>query len=251
VLNRSRSIRAGSYLVALWSFIATAQGAAPAVPDITGAWERVQDRTAPSASRPQLKPEALKEAQAREQKLQAANAAGKPLATHNTLCLGNGMPGMMNGPFPIEILQTRGQVTIIQEGYAQIRRILLDRKPKSLDEVEPGFFGYSVGHWAAGALLVDTIGIKESVQYQPTIPHTLDMHIRERIYYAPNGLLRDEITIEDPAVLEKPYTYTLSYKRMPDYQLLEYICEDNLESVDHQGAQLMRADAQAKDAQTR
>jgi len=32
-----------------------------------------------------------------------------------------------------------------------------------------------------------------------------------------------KITIEDPATLEKPWTFTFGYRRMPNYSLLEYV----------------------------
>ena len=82
------------------------------------------------------------------------------------MCLPDGMPGMMSGPFPMEILQSKGQITMIQEAYTQVRRILLDREQKPIDEVKPGFYGRSVGHWEGSTLAVDTVGIKESVLYQ-------------------------------------------------------------------------------------
>ena len=72
------------------------------------------------------------------------------------------------------------------------------------------------------------------------------MHIKERISLGANGLLRDEITIEDPAVLEKPWTFTFGFRRMSDYQLLEYICEDNREYADSDGLQKIRIDKPAR-----
>ena len=86
---------------------------------------------------------------------------------------------------------------------------------------------------------MDTIGIKENVTYQ-NVPHSSEMHIKERISLGANNLLRDEITIEDPVVLEKPWTFTYAYRRMPDYQLLEYVCEDNREYADQNGVQKIR-----------
>jgi hypothetical protein len=47
--------------------------------------------------------------------------------------------------------------------------------------------------------------------------------------------LWDEITMVDPVTLEEPWTVTYAYKRMPDYTLLEYICEDNREYEDENG----------------
>lgn len=215
-------------------------GQAPAnVPDITGSWERARDASIPAQSQPPLKPQYLKAYQARQQELREANQKGQPIADHVVMCLPDGMPGMMSGPFPMEILQSKGQVTMIQEAYTQVRRILLDREQKPIDDVEPGFYGRSVGHWDGGTLNVDTVGIKESVMYQ-NIPHSKDMRIKERISLGANGILRDDITIEDPAVLEKPWNFTFGYRRMQDYQLLEYICEDNREYADDKGVQQIR-----------
>ena len=218
---------------------ARAQQNASAVPDITGSWERARDASIPAQSQPPLKAQYLKEYQAKLQLFREANQKGEPIADHVVMCLPDGMPGMMSGPFPMEVLQSKGQVTIIQEAYTQVRRILLDRPQKPIDDVEPGFYGYSVGRWVDGVLIVNTVGIKESVLYQ-NIPHSKDMRIEERIALGANGLLRDEITITDPVVLEKPWTFTFGYRRMPDYQLLEYICEDNREYADEKGVQKIR-----------
>jgi hypothetical protein len=209
------------------------------VPDITGSWERARDNSIPAQGQPPLKPEYLKQWQEKQKALREASAKGQPIAERVVMCLPDGMPGMMAGPFPIEFLQSKGQVTIIQEAYTQVRRILLDRPQKPLDDIEPGFYGHSVGHWENGTLIVDTLGIKENVTYQ-NIPHSPALRIRERMSLTPAGLLRDEITIEDPMFLEKPWTFTFGYRRMPDYQLLEYICEDNREYADQNGVQQIR-----------
>ena len=220
--------------------IAAENQASSARPDLTGSYERYRGAPAPPpAPEPPLKPEYLKEWRARQQAEREASAKGEPIAAAVVHCIPEGMPGMMNGPFPMEILQTKGQVTIIQEAYTQVRRILLDQPQKSIDDVEPGFYGHSVGRWEGDTLVVDTIGIKESVRYQ-NMPHSKDMRIRERIRYAAPDIIWDEITIEDPAFLEKPWTYTVAYRRMPGYTLLEYVCEDNREYADEQGRQKMK-----------
>ncbi len=226
-------------VIAIADMDAFAQVASGSIPDITGSWERARDASIPPQGQPALKPQYLKEWQAKQQAIREANAKGQPIAERVVACLPDGMPGMMGGPFPMEVLQSKGQVTIIQEAYTQVRRILLDRQQKAVDDVEPGFYGYSVGHWDGGTLIVDTIGVREDVRYQ-NVPHSKDMHIRERISVGANGLLRDEITIEDPAVLEKPWTFTFGFRRMQDYQLLEYICEDNREYADDKGVQQIR-----------
>jgi len=182
----------------------------------------------PPAAQPPLKPQYLKEWQARVQAVRAADAKGEPLANNATACLPDGMPAMMAAVFPLEILQSRGQVTVIEEAYTQVRRILLDRPQKALDDVEPGFYGHSVGQWEGDTLVVDTIGVKENVRFQ-NVPHSAQMRIQERIHFVSPTVLWNEITIEDPVMLEKPWTVTYAYRRMPNYTLLEYICEDNRE----------------------
>jgi hypothetical protein len=68
------------------------------------------------------------------------------------------------------------------------------------------------------------------------------MRIRERMRLVSPDTLWNEITIEDPAVLEQPWSFTFAYQRMKDYTLLEYICEDNREFADEQGRQKIRVD---------
>jgi hypothetical protein len=83
------------------------------------------------------------------------------------------------------------------------------------------------------------VGIKESVQYQ-RMPHSNQMHIVERIRLVSPDIMHNQITIEDPVVLEKPYTYTLAYRRLPDYEMVEFVCDNNREYVDEKGTVRLR-----------
>src|SRR5262245_58269441 len=159
---------------------ASGQQSSGSIPDITGSWERARDASIPPQPQPPLKAPYLQQWQSQVQAAREANAKGQPIAERVVQCLPEGMPGMMAGPFPMEILQSKGQVTIIQEAYTQVRRILLDRPQKAIDDVEPGFYGHSVGHWDGGTLIADTVGVREDVRYQ-NVPHSKDMHIKERI----------------------------------------------------------------------
>jgi len=236
-----------SFLFVLAPLEAIAQrGAIPTTPDISGSWERfrggagqARELSPPQAPQPPLKPQFLKEWQAKTQAAREADAKGTPLANNATLCLPEGMPAMMGATFPIEFLQSKGQVTVIEEAFTQVRRILLDQPQKAIDDVEPGFYGHSVGKWEGDTLVVDTVGVKESVRYQ-NIPHSANMRIRERIRLVSPDVMWNEITVDDPETLDKPWTFTIAYRRMPGYQLLEYICEDNREFSDENGLQKIR-----------
>jgi hypothetical protein len=213
-------------------------------PDFSGSWERYRGpagdpQTPPAESSPPLRGQLLTEWQARQAASRAADARGEPIATGYVHCLPDGVPSMMSGPFPFEILQGHEQMNIAQEAYSQVRRIYFDKPQVTLDDIELGFYGRSVGRWEGATLVVDTIGIKEYVRFRD-VPHTPDMRIVERFRLVTPDILWDEITIEDAAILEKPWTMTFAYKRMPDYEIIEYVCEDNREYADDQGVTRLR-----------
>jgi len=170
-----------------------------------------------------------------------ATARGEQFSARSSLCEPYGMPAMMQvAVYPMEIIQTPKQVTIITEAFSEVRRIYIGKSQPSLEDVDPGYYGHSVGHWEGDTLVVDTIGVKESVRGYQEMPHSNQMRISERIRRTAPGALEDQITIEDPLVLEKPVTYKLSYMFVPDYEMVEFVCENNREYVDENGIVRMK-----------
>jgi hypothetical protein len=220
-------------------------------PDLNGAWSVYPGRAkgsappdpkllAPPPGPLQLKPKYAQPYEALRAKQRESDQRGEPLANASTECIPNGMPTMMFPIYPIEILQTRGQVTIIQEAMSQVRRIYLGQPQMKIEEVPPGYFGHSVGHWEGDTLVVDTVGVKEEVLGYRDTPHSSQMRITERFRLVAPDVLHDEITVEDPVTLEKPWTYSFAYRRNPGYQMLEYVCENNREYVDDKGVTRMK-----------
>jgi hypothetical protein len=150
------------------------------------------------------------------------------------------MPAMMQGMFPMEIFQRPEQINVTQEAFNQTRRIYMGETLKPASELDPMFFGHSAGHWDGDTLVIETTGIKQNVQFRWT-PHSEDMKITERLHLLTPDILRNDITVED-AYLERPWTYSYTYRRMPGYKLLEYVCEDNREYVDENGMARLRID---------
>ncbi len=180
---------------------------------------------------PPLKPEYLPAWEAQQKAAKEADARGQPLYTDYVKCLPDGMPAMMVAMFPMEVLQTPGQVTIVQEAYNQVRRIYLNEKQIPLEDAEPGYWGHSVGHWQGGTLLVDTVGIKEKVLFRG-VPHSDRMRIHERIRMLTPDFFEDRITVEDPVYLTQPWSFAWAYRRLPHYKMLEYVCDSNREYKD-------------------
>jgi hypothetical protein len=214
----------------------------PGAPDFSGAWgpyragRGADPKLAPPPATPMaLKPEYAKAYEARRAAEAEANSRGEPLANPSVGCVPYGVPSMMSvAVYPIEIIQTPKQITIIAEAFSEVRRVYMGKPQLSIDEVPPGYYGRSVGRWEGDTLVIDTVGIKPSVQYQ-RMPHSDQIRIVERMRFVSPDILHDQITIEDPIVLEKPYTYTLAYRRMPDYEMVEFVCDNNREYVDEKG----------------
>jgi hypothetical protein len=197
----------------------------------------------PDIPPPPLRPEFKAAYDAERKKVDEANARGEPIANNYTHCLPDGMPAMMMAMFPMEVLQTRGQVTIIQEAFNQVRRIYLEGKLPAIDDAEPGFWGHSVGHWEGDTLLVETVGIKEYVRFRNT-PHSAEMRISERIRMVTPDFFENQVTVTDPAYLARPWQWKWVYQRKPAYKMFEYVCEENREFADPvTGAQRMKVGA--------
>lgn len=219
----------------------------PGAPDFSGVWGPYRGGRGadPKLAAPAPTPLALKAAYAKEYEARRtaeaeANSRGEPLANPSVACVPYGMPAMMSvAIYPIEVIQTPIQITIVAEAFSEVRRIYMNKPQMPIDEVPPGYYGRSVGKWEDDALVIDTVGIKPSVQYQH-IPHSDQMRITERMRLVAPDILHDQITIEDPVVLEKPYIYTLAYRRMPDYEMVEFVCDNNREYIDEKGATHLR-----------
>ena len=216
--------------------------------DLSGVWSPYRPgRGADPALNPPppsaivLKPQYAKPYEARRQAENEAVKRGEPLATAAVSCVPYGMPRMMTvALYPMEVIQTLRQITIITEAFSEVRRVYFNQPQLPIEEVPPGYYGHSVGRWDGDTLVVDTVGIKESVLSYQMLPHSSQMRITERIRLRTADLLHDQITIDDPVVLEKPVVYTLAYRRMPNYKMVEFVCENNREYVDEKGAVRMK-----------
>jgi hypothetical protein len=221
--------------------------------DFSGTWDRYpltgdspDPGVAPPAAipPPPLKPEFKAAYDAEQKKINDATAAGAPIANNYTHCIPDGMPAMMMGMFPMEVLQTKGQTTIIQEAYNQVRRIYHDDTLPAIEDAEPGFWGHSSGRWEGNDFVVETIGIKEHVRFR-NAPHSAAMRIQERMRVIDADHFENDVTVEDPEYLTAPWKWTWKYQRRPGYKMYEYVCEDNREYADPvTGKQRLRMDPQ-------
>jgi hypothetical protein len=145
-------------------------------------------------------------------------------------CLPPGGPRSMGTPYPAEIIQDEDRIIIIFEGGGHVwREIHLDgREHPPLDELNPTYFGHSVGHWEGDTLVVDTIGYNEKTWIDFSgYMHTAQLHTIERFSRPSKELLHYEATFDDPGAYSAPWTAEWDINWSEGQELQDYVCQEN------------------------
>jgi hypothetical protein len=213
-------------------------------PDLTGVWARYpspfppdlgdDEDVPPPKPGPDLKEPYASQWKAKRDRRAAMLKAGTPLVDPSTNCLPEGMPGIMQAIYPIEILQTPGRITVLAELFMQTRRIYVDQPFPAPDDMAPTYNGFSSAHWEGDTLLVETRGIKTDVEFFE-IPHSDAMTVKERYRLTAPDMLTLDVSIEDPQYLKTPYRFTWVYKRDHEYRIPEYVCDNRKDVINPDG----------------
>jgi hypothetical protein len=160
-----------------------------------------------------------------------------PWADTGARCLAPGMPrvSLTPPPYPFEILQTKGKVTIVHEASGGLTRyIYLNRGHPKLDDLDPTYNGDSIGHWEGDTLVVDTVGLERDSHTieKNGMPILGDLHITERIRRIAPDQVEDIVTLEDPKTFSKPWTQRAVWMQQPaGTEIKEFICQQNNRTV--------------------
>jgi len=148
-------------------------------------------------------------------------------------CLPLGLMQLHMHPQPRKIIQTPGLILILYEAQGGIRQIFTDGRPLPKD-VEPWWYGYSIGHWEDDTLVVETTGFRNDVWLDiDGSPLTESGKMTERMKRLNYGTLQTDVTIEDPKAYTKPFTVRVTHRLLPDTDLIEFICTENDRSGPH------------------
>jgi len=135
-------------------------------------------------------------------------------------CKPQGVPRM--GP-PSQIVQTPGQVVFLYAGSNLFRVIPTDGRAHRAD-ADPSYLGDAIGRWDGDSLVVDVTNFNDDTWLgSDGYFHTEAMHVVERLRRE-GDTLTYSATVEDPAVLAKPWTTTprtLKRSTNPSDALLE------------------------------
>jgi hypothetical protein len=229
---------------------AVAQPAAPAaVPDFSGYWQRagqlpstyenplsgpgpVIDRvdhtvedTAPwigDETNPILKPHAAAVVKKRSDFLRGG---GEDLPAYS-LCWPSGVPQVINLRERVQFLQTPGDITVLYQRDHQVRRIALNQPHPQ--NPKHSWYGHSIGHYEANALVVDTIGLSDKTDVDKFgTPHSERLHVVERYTLAADGRsMVVDIQVEDPETFNMVWGARATYRRVAG-PMDEIICAEN------------------------
>jgi hypothetical protein len=126
-------------------------------------------------------------------------------------CLPSGFPSGMLYILPIQIVQNQNHIVIIPELQRAARIIPTDGRPHR-EDIEPTYYGDSVGRWDGDALIIETVNFKPWIldDYHYTDPtksrwHTDALKTTERLQRVGNKL-QYRITIDDSKIFERPWS---------------------------------------------
>lgn len=228
--------------IAWLSSVATLASAAP--PDLTGIWTMGTDgRAGASLNGPgDFEKTAPFTASARQKLAEYHALVDATGDTPGAYCVPHGMPlaVFLGGGYPVEFVQRPEQLTIIYETHNEVRRVFLDGRRIDPREILPSRGGVSYGQWEGNTLVVETVGMKESID-QPTA-HGENARIVERYTPYTEGAVKRmkvEVTIHDPEFYTSPPTLTRTYTQLREGRMLDYACpepdwEDHLDSLRQQ-----------------
>src|SRR5205814_3167536 len=170
--------------VAAYGLDSAVQGAA-ATPDLSGVYwaTTYSPRIQPlMGGDPPYKPEAM----ATYKKNMAAIAANTLDDKARSFCVPDGVPRVLESPYPFEIVQAvnRGEIYLLYEINHMIRRVDMQQPLPPEKELEdlPFYSGHSAGHWEGDTLVLESGGINEnSFLDNSGAPHSDQLRMVERI----------------------------------------------------------------------
>ena len=144
------------------------------------------------------------------------------------ICDPQGFPRAMSleNPEPMEFIQIRGRILQFMEWNHNWRTIWIDGRdlPKDL---EPTWYGYSVGKWEGDTLVVKTAGLDERTWLDPLgHPHSDALRVEEHYHRVNLNTMEFTMKVDDPKAYTGPWMLVKMkiLKLNPKYEIQEAIC---------------------------
>src|SRR5580658_4491202 len=131
----------------------------------------------------------------------------------------------LQGPFPIEILQSDVFIVMKLEYYDLVRIIFLDgRKPEA--DYPHSMTGFSSGHWEGSTLVVQTTHLEAATITNNGLDHSENMQVTERFRLSADGkVLMATQEYADPAVIQNRGVRFIAWSKQPGQHVYPYECD--------------------------
>ena len=136
-------------------------------------------------------------------------------------------------PHLLKFVHTNNLLVMLNEVNAGYRQVFADGRPLPEDPT-PSWQGYSSGKWSGDTLVIDTIGLRDDtwIDWNGSVL-TQAAKVREQIRRPDFGHLEIQVTVDDPKAYTKPWTVNLKQRIVVDADLIDEICLENEQSLQH------------------
>ena len=161
-----------------------------------------------------------------------SNYENRATADPETKCYLPGVPRANYLPFPFQIVQTAGQITMLYEYAHTVRNIFM-----GTPHIEGQLFwwmGDSRGRWEGDTLVVDVTDFNDETWFDRAGNfHSDQLHVVEHYTLIDPDHINYEATIEDAKLFTRPWKLsTVLYKHTEkNFQLLEFKCVEFSEEL--------------------
>ncbi len=163
-----------------------------------------------------------------------SNYKNRATADPSLRCAQAGVPRATYLPFPLQILQSPGNLAIVyQENHAI--RLFYPESREHFDRAD-WWMGDTRYRWEGDVLVADVVALTGQLWFDQTGNyHSDDVHVVERYTMTGPDTLRYEARIDDEAVYTKPWTLrTLLYRiKDPGARIIEDECLEDENGVRH------------------
>ncbi|MEO8070271.1 MAG: hypothetical protein ABI652_02635 [Acidobacteriota bacterium] len=236
VAREARGLSRAALLLALClaarSVLVVAQSAPAATPDLAGGWLRVDEGSGSFDGTAAKYPSAALTAAGQAMAIRGdgrnliptraadapANQAGQAYIVNTAGCTPDGSGGNAINPnsTAVFLLQSRDEVLMVREGPGGRHFYLDGRRHPEAGKLPPSMYGHSVGHYEAGALVVETVGLTEGT-VQGGGKRRPETRLIERFQLsADSKRLTIVYTWDDPVIYIRPHTYETVFERLPE-----------------------------------
>jgi hypothetical protein len=136
-------------------------------------------------------------------------------------------PNIMEAPMVFQVVVTPEQTLFVMD-HGEVRHIYTDgRAHPGKDDLWPTLLGDSIGRWEGETLVIDTVARTAGpISMFGLAELSVQAHFTEKVRRIDQNTLENEMTIEDPVSLLRPWTITLRYDRVQDLdRFILYDCD--------------------------